>query len=180
MVHCTQAWGTVYAIYNILLPEANIAIYMVCQRRILRHCNILYSEATIYCRKEIAYFDIYIQLYILCQIWSYFYLQYCVYKHTHTSICLYMYILVHFIHNQRHLSSRIRQDKSHILMYIHTTIHINICNILRYLVAIYNISLQYAIYCDVLIYAIYCWSIANTQCSPAKQGMDSKREKARV
>ena len=30
--------------------------------------NILYSEATIYCRKEIAYFDIYIQLYILCQI----------------------------------------------------------------------------------------------------------------
>ena len=51
---------------NILLPEANIAIHMVCQRRILRHCNILYSEATIYCRKEIAYFDIYIYNYTYC------------------------------------------------------------------------------------------------------------------
>jgi len=55
----SQPWGTVYcvdqyiAIY-ILLPEANIAIYAACLRRILRYCNILYSEATIYCYMEFS------------------------------------------------------------------------------------------------------------------------------
>ena len=117
-----QAWETVYAIYAILqfiapwseycniygMSEANIATL---QYIVFRGYNIL-LYCSIYCRKEIAYFDIYVQLYILCQIWSYFYLQYCVYKHTHTSICLYMYIQVSFIQTQRHLSSRIRQDES--------------------------------------------------------------------
>ena len=35
------------AIYNILLPEANIAMIAIRLRRILRYCNVLYSEATI-------------------------------------------------------------------------------------------------------------------------------------
>ena len=62
-----QRWGTVYCGYNILaiycnicniycilLPEANIAIYTACLRRILRHCHIFYSEATIYCYMEFS------------------------------------------------------------------------------------------------------------------------------
>ena len=62
-----QRWGTVCCICNILaiycnicniycilLPEANIAIYTACLRRILRHCHIFYSEATIYCYMEFS------------------------------------------------------------------------------------------------------------------------------
>ena len=45
-------------------------------------------------------------------------------KHTHTSICLYMRIQARFIHAQPHLSSRIRQDKSHILIYIYAAIRV--------------------------------------------------------
>ena len=56
---------------NILLTEANIAIYMVCQRRILQHCNILYSEATIYC--YIVQYIVARKSHILIYIYNYTY-----------------------------------------------------------------------------------------------------------
>ena len=54
-----QYIGNICNICNILLPEANIAIYTVCLRRILRYCNIFYSEATIYCSIYCSYYLLY-------------------------------------------------------------------------------------------------------------------------
>ena len=130
--------------FNILLPEANIAICMVCQRRILRYCIPRLQYIVIL---EASLFN------ILSQGGTKFFLLLAK-KGVETSwnsllaisgkqISMYSGCIVIY----RDILSR----------------YTKYCRDIQNIVAIYNILLQYtiycnilAIYCEILKYAIYC------------------------
>ena len=125
--------------YNILLPEANIAIYMVCQRRILQYIwcialrgyNILqYCSIWLQCIATLLNtsspcFDAYIYnytRYIRFKATSIYNVAFTnAFTHPFVYICIFKCIsyMVNNIH-----PTHMRQDKSRISMRLYTTIHI--------------------------------------------------------
>ena len=100
----------------------SIFVYICIFKRVSYILNNIYRPA--YAKINRIYRYIYIQLYISRQILSYLYLRYRIYKHNRTFICLYMYVQARLTHTRQRLSSRTRQDKSHISTHIYTTIRI--------------------------------------------------------
>ena len=152
ITYCIQGWGPVYAIYNILtiycqymqyynilLPEANIAIYMVCQRRILQYiwcialrgynilqyCSIWLQCIAILLNTSSPCFDAYIYNYthyIRFKATSIYNVAFTnAFTHPFVYICIFK--CISYMLNNAH-PTHTRQDKSRVLTRIYAAIRV--------------------------------------------------------